>query len=93
MADLVVKDLGTLANDLGTLIGEFEGALDFQNDDKHKWGQWNANASMGDFADNWTCHRDDIVKAMKELKSKVEKADNAWASADKQMYDSLNKKK
>lgn len=37
MADLVVKDLQNLVNDLNSLISQFEGALDFQNDDKGLW--------------------------------------------------------
>ncbi|MBD0740251.1 hypothetical protein [Streptomyces sp. CBMA29] len=89
MADLVVKDLQSLASDLGELIGQFEGALDFQNDDKGLWGQLNANLSMGDFADNWTVHRDAMVKSMKSLRDKVNKVDEAWAQADQQLLDSF----
>ncbi|MEW2518429.1 hypothetical protein [Actinacidiphila alni] len=89
MADLVVQDLQALANDLGELIGQFEGALDFQNDDKGLWGQLNANLSMGDFADNWTVHRDDMVKSMKSLRDKVSKVDEAWAQADQQLLDTF----
>lgn len=89
MADLVVKDLSDLSNDLGTLIGEFEGALDFQNDDKGLWGQLNANLSMGDFADNWTCHRNDMVDAMKDLKDKVDQVNDDWTQADQKLLDSL----
>jgi hypothetical protein len=89
MADLVVKDLGDLSNDLGTLIGEFEGALDFQNDDKGLWGQLNANLSMGDFADNWTIHRNKMVDAMKSLKDKVDQVNDDWTQADQKLLDSL----
>lgn len=89
MADLVVKDLQTLVSDLNELIGQFEGALDFQNDDKGWWGQLNANLSMGDFADNWTVHRDDMVKSMKSLRDKVSKVDDSWAQADQQLLDSF----
>ncbi|MET9218454.1 hypothetical protein ACIOC1_16150 [Streptomyces sp. NPDC088197] len=89
MADLVVKDLQSLASDLSELIGQFEGALDFQNDDKGLWGQLNANLSMGDFADNWTVHRDAMVKSMKSLRDKVNKVDEAWAQADQQLLDSF----
>ncbi|MEU6854389.1 hypothetical protein ABZ901_31215 [Actinacidiphila alni] len=89
MADLVVQDLQALASDLGELIGQFEGALDFQNDDKGLWGQLNANLSMGDFADNWTVHRDDMVKNMKSLRDKVSKVDEAWAQADQQLLDTF----
>jgi hypothetical protein len=85
MADLVVKDLQTLVSDLNELIGQFEGALDFQNDDKGLWGQHNANLSMGDFADNWTVHRDAMVKDMKSLRDKVGKVDDAWNQADQQL--------
>jgi hypothetical protein len=91
MADLVVKDLQDLVNDLNELISQFEGALDFQNDDKHLWGQNNANLSMGDFADNWTIHRDDMVKDMKSLRDKVSKVDQAWMQADQQLLDSFKK--
>ncbi len=85
MADLVVKDLQDLVNDLNELIGQFEGALDFQNDDKGLWGQLNANLSMGDFADNWTVHRDAMVKDMKSLRDQVTKVDQAWAQGDTQL--------
>ncbi|MDH6142766.1 MULTISPECIES: hypothetical protein [Kitasatospora] len=91
MADLVVKDLQTLINDLNELISQFEGALDFQNDDKGLWGQHNANLSMGDFAANWTVHRDAMVKDMKALRDKVTKIDTAWTQGDKQLLDSLQK--
>jgi hypothetical protein len=90
MADLVVKDLAELASDLDLLIGEFEGALDFQNDDKGLWGQHNANLSMGDFADNWTIHRDKMVAAMKSFRDSVNKVNDAWTEADKKLTDSLH---
>ncbi|MDH6136879.1 hypothetical protein P3T37_006310 [Kitasatospora sp. MAA4] len=89
MADLVVKDLQDLVNDLNSLIGQFEGALDFQNDDKGLWGQHNANLSMGDFADNWTVHRDAMVKDMKALRDKVTKVDAAWTQGDQQLLASF----
>lgn len=89
MADIVVKDLQTLAGDLDELIGQFEGALDFQNDDKGLWGQHNANLSMGDFADNWTIHRDAMVKDMKALRDEVTKVDQAWSQGDTQLLQSL----
>jgi hypothetical protein len=92
MADLVVKDLGDLANDLDSLIGEFEGALDFQNDDKGLWGQLNANLSMGDFADNWTIHRNKMVDAMKSLRDKVNQVNDDWTKAEQKLVDSLQKK-
>ena len=90
MADLVVKDLDNLIANLNEIISQFEGALDFENDNDHIWGQHNANLSMGDFADNWTHHRDDMVKDMKKFRDKVQKVDEAWASADRQLADSLN---
>jgi hypothetical protein len=89
MADIVVKDLEALATDLNELISQFEGALDFQNDYKGIWGQLNANLSMGDFADNWTIHRDEMVKDMKGLRDKVTQVNEAWAGADIQLRDSL----
>ena len=89
MADIVVKDLQDLVNDLNELISQFEGALDFQNDDKGLWGQHNANLSMGDFADNWTVHRDAMVKDMKSLRDSVTKVDTAWAQGDTQLLQSL----
>ncbi|GAB2711944.1 hypothetical protein [Kitasatospora kifunensis] len=89
MADLVVKDLQDLVSDLNELIGQFEGALDFQNDDKGLWGQHNANLSMGDFADNWTVHRDAMVKDMKALRDKVTKVDAAWTQGDQQLLASF----
>ncbi len=90
MADLVVKDLQDLVSALNELISQFEGALDFQNDDKGLWGQHNANLSMGDFADNWTVHRDAMVKDMKALRDKVSKIDDSWAQGEKQLMDTFN---
>jgi hypothetical protein len=91
MADLIVRDdLVSLVNDLNSLIGEFEGALDLQNDDKGLWGQHNANSSMGDFAANWRIHRDEMVKDMKSLRDSVDKVNQAWQQADQQLHDSLN---
>ncbi|MCZ4099703.1 hypothetical protein G3I60_02865 [Streptomyces sp. SID13666] len=89
MADLVVKDLKDLVSDLNELISQFEGALDFQNDDKGLWGQHNANLSMGDFADNWTVHRDAMVKDMKSLRDKVTKIDDAWSQGEQQLMDTF----
>lgn len=96
MADLVVKDLDQLVDDLTSLIHEFEGALDRQNamkvgGDNHKglWGQVNANLSMNDFADNWTVHRDRMVKAMKTLRDNVKAANDQWTQADQKLADSL----
>jgi hypothetical protein len=89
MADIVVKDLEGLVANLNDLISQFEGALDFQNDYKGIWGQLNANLSMGDFADNWTIHRNAMVKDMKELRDKVTKVNEAWADADKQLQQSF----
>jgi len=92
MADIVVReDLRVLAEDLKELISQFEGALDFQNDYKGIWGQLNANLSMGDFADNWTVHRDKMVKDMKSLREKVIKVCEAWEEADRQLATSLTK--
>ncbi|MCB5907527.1 hypothetical protein [Streptomyces pinistramenti] len=91
MADLVVKDLQGLVSDLNELISQFEGALDFQNDDKGLWGQLNANLSMGDFADNWTSHRNDMVDEMKKFRDKVDKLDKAWTDGDQQLLDTFKK--
>ena len=90
MADLVVKDLQDLISDLNELIGQFEGALDFQNDDKGLWGQHNANLSMGDFAANWTIHRNTMVTDMKTLRDKVTKVDQAWAQSDTQLLQTFS---
>ncbi|MEZ0114766.1 hypothetical protein ABH920_008801 [Catenulispora sp. EB89] len=91
MADLIVRDdLVSLVSDLNSLIGEFEGALDVQNEDKGLWGQKNANLSMGDFAANWRIHRDAMVKDMKSLRDSVDKVNQAWQQADQQLHDSLN---
>ena len=89
MADIVVKGLVELAGNLSELISQFEGALDFQNEQKGQWGQLNANLSMGDFADNWTGSRDKMVKAMKEFRESIEGADQAWTEADEQLLASL----
>ena len=55
-----------------SLISEFEGALDFQNDDKGLWGQHNANLSMGDFADNWPSTATRWSRTMKKLRDNGE---------------------
>jgi hypothetical protein len=93
MADLVVKDLDVLIGDLNELIGQFEGALDFQNDEKGHWGQLNANLSMGDFADNWTIHRNKMVDAMKGFVKKLQEVDDAWHKGEQQLTESLEEKK
>jgi predicted DNA-binding protein YlxM (UPF0122 family) len=92
MADLVVKDLDGLVSDLNELISQFEDALDLQNDEKGQWGQHNANLSMGDFADNWTVHRNKMVDAMKKFRDKVKELDEAWTEAEKQLTDSMEQK-
>ena len=90
MADLIVRqDLVDLVNDLTEIISQFKGALDFENDNDRVWGQWNANASMGDFADNWTVHRDAMVKDMESLRDAVRQVNDAWADADRQLTESL----
>jgi len=89
MADLVVTDLADLVTDLDVLISEFEGALDLEDDNDDIWGQLNANLSMGDFADNWTKHRDDMVEAMKKFREKVREVNDAWAEADQKLSESL----
>jgi hypothetical protein len=91
MADLVVKDLAALVADLDVLISEFEGALDLENDNDDIWGQHNANLSMGDFADNWTSHRNGMVEAMKKFREKVRQVNDAWAEADRELSTSLVK--
>jgi hypothetical protein len=45
---------------------------------------------MGDFADNWTVHRDAMVKDMKTLRDSVDKVNQAWQQGDQQLADSLN---
>jgi len=92
MPDLVVRDLDGLVSDLNELISQFEGALDFQNDEKGQWGQLNANLSMGDFADNWTVHRNKMVDAMKKFRDKVKQLDEAWTDAEKQLTGSMEQK-
>jgi hypothetical protein len=93
MADLVVKDVDVLIGDLNELISQFEGALDFQNDEKGHWGQHNANLSMGDFADNWTIHRNKMVDAMKSFVKKLQEVDKDWHEAEQQLLASLEEKK
>jgi hypothetical protein len=93
MADLVVTDLAELVTDLDVLISEFEGALDLEDDSDDIWGQHNANLSMGDFADNWTKHRDDMVEAMKKFREKVSQTNDKWAKADQELSASLTETK
>ncbi|MCW2559632.1 MAG: hypothetical protein JWP55_3596 [Mycobacterium sp.] len=92
MADVVVKDLADLVDKLEELIRQFEKALDLQNDDKGLWGQLNANLSMGDFADNWTAHRNAMVKAMRTMSDSVSKVDKAWTQADVELSKKLGSK-
>lgn len=89
MADLVVTDLAALVADLDVLISEFEGALDLEDDSDDIWGQHNANLSMGDFADNWTSSRNDMVEAMKAFREKIRQVDEAWTEADRKLSESL----
>jgi hypothetical protein len=89
MADIVVKDLSSLAGDLSYLISEFEGALDFENEFAGHWGQLNANLSMGDFADNWTGNRDKMVESMRKYHKLVMAADDAWTEGDRKMAASI----
>lgn len=93
MADLVVTDLAALVTDLDHLISEFEGALDLEDDSDDIWGQHNANLSMGDFADNWTKHRNDMIEAMKKFREKVSQVNDAWAAADRELAESLAEEK
>jgi hypothetical protein len=90
MSDLKVRDLQELVSHLNELIGQFEGALDFQDEDKGLWGQHNANLSMGDFADNWTVHRDEMIRDLKRLRDKVTKVNDSWAQVDQQLEQSLS---
>jgi hypothetical protein len=89
MADLVVTDLTALVTDLDVLISEFEGALDLEDDNDDIWGQLNANLSMGDFADNWTSHRNGMVEAMKKFREKIREVNDAWTEADRKLSESL----
>jgi 2-hydroxy-3-keto-5-methylthiopentenyl-1-phosphate phosphatase len=89
MADLVVTDLAALVTDLDVLISEFEGALDLEDDNDDIWGQLNANLSMGDFADNWTSNRNDMVEAMKKFRENVREVNDAWTEADRKLSESL----
>lgn len=90
MADLVVSDLEGMVSDLTELIDQFEGALDFQNDDKGLWGQHNANLAMGDFAANWTINRDEMVKDMRGLRDKITQVNEAWEQEDQHLAQSLS---
>ena len=90
MADLVVKDdLKSLADDLNELINQFQGATDFQNDYGGIWGQSDANQAMGDFANNWSIHRDSMVSDMQSLHDKVTNVSDSWDQTDQQLHDSL----
>jgi hypothetical protein len=92
MPDLVVTaDLDVIRDGLKTLIDEFAGALDFENDSEGIWGQKNAERSMGDFADNWRIHRDKMTERMKKLKETVEKVADQWRDADQKLSDSFTK--
>jgi hypothetical protein len=89
--DLVVtSDLDAIRDGLKTLIDEFAGALDFENDSVGIWGQKNAESSMGDFADNWTIHRDKMTERMKKLKETVEKVADQWRDADQKLSEAFH---
>lgn len=89
MADLVVKDLKELADDLTQLAGNFKAATDLQNESRDLWGQLNANLSMKDFAYNWEVHRSDMADKMSSFSEKVAKVDEEWTKADQKMKDSF----
>lgn len=90
MADLVVKsDLTDLAQELTWLVSEFKGALDLENDTARHWGQHHANLTMGDFADNWTAHRDEMVVDMEKLCDAVHKVADGWRENETGLYHSL----
>ncbi|WP_239311324.1 MULTISPECIES: hypothetical protein [unclassified Frankia] len=90
MPDLVVtSDLDVIRDGLKILVDEFAGALDFENDSVGIWGQHNAESSMGDFADNWTIHRDKMTERMKKLKDTVEKVAEQWRDADDKLSEAF----
>lgn len=92
MADVVVtSDLDAIRDGLKTLVDEFAGALDFENDSEGIWGQRNAERSMGDFADNWTIHRDKMTERMKKLKETVQKVIEQWTDADQKLSQAFDK--
>jgi hypothetical protein len=93
MADLVVRDLKDLVDDLHYLVDQFQGALDWQNAGKGNWGQHNANTTMGDFAANWRIHRDKMVKSMNSFKKSIEDLDIAWDDGDHKVASFLEEQK
>ncbi|MCC2323476.1 hypothetical protein [Cellulomonas xiejunii] len=92
MADLVVTDVLTeLVGQLDYLVGEFKGALDLEDRSDDIWGQRNANLSMGDFADNWTSNRDELVADMEKLRDTVRSVAESWGSVDAELTSSLSR--
>jgi len=86
MADLVIKDdIVTLAADLDALISEFEGASGLQDECKGRWGQNNANLSMGDFAHNWKERRANLVKKLQQLSKDVAGVGEGWRETDAEL--------
>jgi hypothetical protein len=92
MADIVVKDLGGLVDDLNALIEQFNSATKFQDEFKGHWGQHNANLSMGDFAHNWRINRKKMVESMEKFRDVVKSAEENWAEGERQLAASLEEK-
>lgn len=90
MADLVVTDdLEQLASELTAIIEAFTGATKLEDFCDDAWGQYNANLSMMDFADNWQYRRKDLVKKLEEFQKAVEGLAEAWAQTDRDLADSM----
>lgn len=90
MADVVVTDaLEELVADLGVIVDGFKGASELQDDHKGRWGQHNANLTMGDFAHNWQHRRKNLVEKLEGLRTQVEAVAVEWARVDEELAGSL----
>ena len=93
MADFVVDYalLQQVENSLNSLKREFEGinAVSHAAD----WGDGGIGSAMGDFASNWSYHRQQLMKSMDSMTKQVREthvATNQWDAKNQQ---ALTKKK
>jgi hypothetical protein len=70
VAETLRVDFATLENlqhSLALLAGSFERMHEQREELDHIWGTREMRHAMGEFADNWTTHRDKLSKKIEEL--------------------------
>jgi hypothetical protein len=93
VADLVVKgDLEAIRDGLKYLIDQFNGAVDFEDNSAGIWGQQDAEDAMGDFASNWTIHREEMTEGMQALEEDVKQVVAQWKDAEQKLTEAVSKK-